>query len=235
MKKDTSNKIQKIISVLESKYGSQIGPFLNYKTDFQLLVAVILSTQTTDKIVNKVTLKLFEKYPDALSLSKARLEEIERLIKKVNFYKTKARNIKFNACTIIERFNNKIPTNIEDLMTLRGIGRKVANIVLYEGYGILKGIAVDTHVARVSFRIGLTNNIKPNKIEEDLQKLIPQKYWGIFPKYLILIGREYCTSRRALCQECPLNEYCPKLINYPHSRQKPKTHAKSETKFNKVQ
>ncbi len=182
---------------------------LEYENDFQLLVAVILSAQTTDVTVNKVTPALFEAYPDAASMASADIEDVERLIKSTGFYHNKAKNIIGAARTIMAEFDGKVPSTMEELLTLPGVARKTANIVLYNAFGILDGIAVDTHVRRLAQRLGLTSHKDPVKIEQDLMKLFPREDWGIITYRLIEHGRAICDAKRPVCGECVLNDICP--------------------------
>lgn len=201
-----------ILKILEQEFGL-IKPFLNHKNGFEFLIAVILSAQTTDNIVNQITPDLFKKYPTPEKLSKAQIKDIENLIKKVNYYKTKARNIQKTSEIIFSKFKNKIPSNLKDLLNLPGVGNKVANVILADLFKKKVGIVVDTHVKRVSFRIGWTNNKNPSKIEQDLKKIIPKKYWINLPKQLILVGRIYCKAKKPLCDTCPINKYCLKRLH----------------------
>ncbi|MBI4331216.1 MAG: endonuclease III [Chloroflexi bacterium] len=182
---------------------------LNFSGPMQLLVATILSAQCTDVMVNKVTTSLFNKYPDAKSYSAASLEEFEQDIKSTGFFHNKAKNIINAAKMVVEKFGGKVPSTMEDLVTLPGVARKTANIVLYNGFGKVEGIAVDTHVRRVSQRLGLTSNEDPEKIEQDLMKQLPKTEWGIFSYLLIDHGRAICTARKPNCAGCFLNDICP--------------------------
>src|SRR3989344_525576 len=172
--------IEKIKSLLKKEYPkTKIA--LNYNNHIQLLVSVILSAQCTDKKVNEVTKKLFEKYKTAKDFSKADIKTLEQEIRSTGFYRNKAKNIK-NSCTIIQnQFKGNIPKTMEEILKLPGVARKTANIVLYNAYNINPGIAIDTHVKRLAFRLGLTKNTNPDKIEKDLTKIIPKNQWGSFP------------------------------------------------------
>lgn len=200
---------KKIIEVLDEKYGN-IDPFLNHKNVFEFLIAVILSAQTTDKLVNKVSPALFKKYPSPKDLKNAKLEEVERLIRSVNYYRTKAKNLIKCAKIIDEEYQGEVPKTIKELIELPGIGRKVANVIVSDYYKKPEGFVVDTHIKRVSYRLGFTKNKDPKKIEMDLMNLLPKKSWITLPKQLILIGREYCFPQKPNCIDCPLNRYCEK-------------------------
>ncbi|HPP86893.1 MAG TPA: endonuclease III [bacterium] len=200
--------LTKIINALKKLYIPKCA--LNYKTDFQLLVSVILSAQCTDKQVNLVTPKLFEKYKNINDFANAKLSELEKLIKSTGFYKNKAKSIKNAASEIIKNYNGKIPDKIDELTKISGIGRKTANVILAEIYQKAEGIVVDTHIKRLSYRIGLTKNTIPEKIEIDLMAVIPKKYWIDFAHLLISHGRNICKARKPLCGKCQIKKYCQK-------------------------
>ena len=201
--------IEQIKSLLKKEYPkTKIA--LNYNNHIQLLVSVILSAQCTDKKVNEVTKKLFEKYKTAKDFSKADIKTLEQEIRSTGFYRNKAKNIK-NSCTIIQnQFKGNIPKTMEEMLKLPGVARKTANIVLYNAYNINSGIAVDTHVKRLAFRLGLTKNTNPDKIEKDLTKIIPKNQWGSFPYLIIEHGRKVCKAPVPFCSKCILNKICPK-------------------------
>ncbi|MBN2405011.1 MAG: endonuclease III [Coriobacteriia bacterium] len=182
---------------------------LGYETDFQLLVAVILSAQTTDVTVNKVTPALFAKYPTAEAMADADLEEFEQDIRPTGFFHNKARNVIGAARMIVAEFGGKVPDTMEELVRLPGVARKTANIVLYNAYGINDGIAVDTHVKRLSQRLGFSAEKTPEKVERDLMKLFPRDEWGTLTYRLIDHGRAVCDAKRPICGECTLAELCP--------------------------
>jgi endonuclease-3 len=180
---------------------------LNFSNPWELLVAVILSAQTTDKKVNEITEKLFKKYKTIDDYAKANLKEFENDIKGVNYYKNKARFILENAKIIKERFGGKVPKTMEELLQLKGVARKTANIVLSVAYNVYEGIAVDTHVKRLTRLLGLTKETKPEKIEKDLMVIIPKgPEWRDFPLRLIQYGREYCPAKRHNHKNCPLTK-----------------------------
>lgn len=181
---------------------------LKFRTPFQLLIATILSAQTTDISVNKVTKTLFERFPDAQSLADADLEEIKEIIKATGYYNAKAKNIQSCARTLVEKFNGKVPKTQAELTTLPGVGVKTANVVLGEAFGI-PGWTVDTHVQRLSQRLGFTTHGDPIKIERDLQELFPKQDWSKLSITLIWHGRRMCFARKPACEQCPINQLCP--------------------------
>ncbi len=181
---------------------------LTYKNDFELLTSVILSAQTTDVQVNKVTPNLFKKFPDARSLSSANPDEVKEIIKATGYYNNKAKAIQACATAILKNFAGKVPDNLEDLVTLPGVGRKTANVVLGVVHKI-PGWTVDTHVQRLSARLGLTKETDPYKIELDLQKLFPESDWSKYSITLIWHGRRLCYARNPDCPQCPLKDICP--------------------------
>lgn len=178
---------------------------LNYKTPFQLLVAVIMSAQCTDVLVNKVTEKLFKKYRIPKDFAKANINQLQKDIYPVTFYNNKAKAIKRTAQIIHKQHQNKVPKDIKELLKLPGVARKTANVVLGNAYGIASGIVVDTHVKRVSNRLGLTKNTDPIKIEKDLMEIVPRGKWIKFSNQLIWFGRKVCTARKDKCEELNLN------------------------------
>lgn len=183
---------------------------LHYKSAFELLCAVILSAQCTDERVNKVTPVLFAQYPNARAAAKANVKDIEAIIKSTGFYRAKAKSISETAKKLIKDFGGRVPRTMEEMLTLCGVARKTANVVLSDFYGVVEGVVVDTHVKRLSFRLGLTKNISPVKIEQDLMKTFDRKYWHWLSHALIWHGRKICFARGPKCALCPLNSYCPK-------------------------
>lgn len=182
---------------------------LAYKTPLDLLVATMMSAQTTDKLVNTLTPALFEKYKTAKDYAAAPAEDIAKMISKVNFANNKAKNIKAAAEIIVEKHAGKVPDNMEDLDALPGVARKTANVVLGNAYHKAEGVVVDTHVMRLSTKLGLTDKKDPEKIEQDLMKIVPKEDWIDFSHMLILFGREYCPARPHDCDDCPLGDLCP--------------------------
>jgi endonuclease-3 len=205
---DNKSKIKIILERLESIYP-EARTALKFETPFQLLVATILSAQTTDERVNIVTEKLFKKMPVPEAFAKASLEEIMDEIKSVNFYKNKAKNLKSTAEIILKNYGGKVPNKMEDLIKLPGVARKTANIVLSEGFGINEGIAVDTHVKRLAQRLGLSKNSDPEKIEKDLMEITPSNRWRDLSNLLILHGRKICQAKKPNHQDCVLFDICP--------------------------
>lgn len=182
---------------------------LDYTTPLELLFATILSAQTTDKLVNTVTPALFEKYPSAKDYADAPVEEIDAIIKKVNFHSGKAKNLKAAATILVAKHNGEVPDTMEALIELPGVARKTANVVLGSIFKKAEGIVVDTHVKRLSNKLGLTTHEDPVKIERDLMEIVPKDKWIVFPHLLILHGREVCTARPHTCENCPLENICP--------------------------
>ncbi len=182
---------------------------LSYSNPLELLVATILSAQTTDKTINLVTKELFKKYKTAKDYANADQKTFEQEIRSTGFYRNKAKNVIASAKILVEKYDSKVPKTMEDLLTLPGVARKTANIVLANAYGIAAGIAVDTHVKRVSFRLGLTKETDPVKIEKDLTAAIPKEYWISVNRQMVLLGRYICTAKKPLCDKCVLNKICP--------------------------
>jgi endonuclease-3 len=182
---------------------------LNYQTPVQLLVATILSAQCTDERVNQVTPALFAKFPDAGALAGADLEELETLVRSTGFYRNKAKNIKSACRMIVEKFGGRVPDMMEKLLELPGVARKTANVVLAHAYGINAGVTVDTHVNRLSNRLGLTEHADPIRIERDLMQLLPQPDWENWSIRLIYHGRAVCKARKPECNACDLADLCP--------------------------
>lgn len=200
-------KINNITKILKKEYGTKPLTFLKGKKDYEFLFAVILSAQCTDKRVNEVTKDLYKKFKTLKSFSEADLKVLEKEVKPCGFYKNKARSLKNCARKLISDYNSKVPSEMEDLMSLPGVGRKTANVVRNTIFKI-PSIAVDTHVKRVSKKLGLTNNTNPDKVEEDLMKHLPKSAWNIWNTHIISIGRQYCTARSPKCEICPLSPYC---------------------------
>jgi endonuclease-3 len=182
---------------------------LDYATPFQLLVATILSAQCTDKRVNMVTPALFKKYRTPAALAAADPEELEALIRSTGFYRNKAKNLLGMAAGIVERHGGRVPDEMDDLVALPGVGRKTANVVLGNAFDRNEGVVVDTHVGRVSKRLGLTRHDDPLKVERDLATLFPRERWTMLAHLLIEHGRQICEARRPKCEQCFLNDLCP--------------------------
>ena len=202
------DKIVEIINRLRKEYPEP-KTSLNFKTPFDLLVATILSAQTTDVHVNRVTEALFKKYKSVKDYADAPLVLLQKDVSSVNFYKTKAKNIQNAAKMIVEKFNSKVPRTMDELISLPGVARKTANIILSNVYGINEGIAVDTHVKRLAYRLGLTKYEDPVKIEKDLMYITPKGEWGILSHLLILHGRKICQAKKPKHHECVLYDICP--------------------------
>lgn len=183
---------------------------LNYRNGYELLIAVVLSAQTTDKSVNQVTVELFNKYPDSFSLALANQKDVERIISRLGLYRNKSKNIIFLADQLSKEFNGVVPDNMESLLTLAGVGRKTANVVLSELYEI-PAIAVDTHVSRVSKRLKIaTLEDDVTQIEAKLMRMFPKEQWHKLHHLMIFFGRYHCTAKKPLCEQCSLNELCRK-------------------------
>ncbi len=202
--KTRTDKIRKILRELYPDVKTQ----LYYHTPFQLMVATILSAQCTDKQVNRVTKVMFQHLKTPADFSRAPIKTIEGFIRSTGFYHNKAKNIKNCSRTLLEIHDGRVPQTLEELVELPGVGRKTANVVLGAAFGI-PGIVVDTHVARISGRLGLTANKDPVKIEFDLMKIIPKRAWHDFCLHLIFFGRATCVARKPKCPICPLNKLCP--------------------------
>lgn len=187
---------------------------LNHTNAFELLIATILSAQCTDERVNIVTATLFRKYPtpqDFINVSQA---DLEKDIHSTGFFRNKAKNIKAACERLIEVYGGEVPQTMEDLLSLGGVARKTANVVLGNAFGIASGVVVDTHVSRLSQRLGLTAEKTPEKIERDLQELVPRKHWVMFPHWLITHGRRVCNARKPLCGQCTLADICPSRFSF---------------------
>ncbi|WP_013320516.1 endonuclease III [Gloeothece verrucosa] len=200
-----------ILVILERTYPDATCS-LTYQTPVQLLVATILSAQCTDERVNKVTPALFARFPDAPSLANASIEELETLIRSTGFYRNKAKNIQGACQKIVSQFGGEVPQQMEQLLSLPGVARKTANVVLAHGFGIIQGVTVDTHVKRLSGRLGLTEQTDPIKIERDLMRLLPQPQWENFSIRIIYHGRAVCKARKPDCGVCQLAHVCPAAI-----------------------
>jgi endonuclease-3 len=207
------DRILDVIEILESTYGdAHIA--LKSANPFQLLVSVILSAQCTDVRVNQVTPVLFGRFPDVRSMYEAPIGELEELIRTTGFFRNKAKNIKAASRIIAERFGDELPRTMEEMVTIPGVGRKTANIVLYNAYGVIAGIAVDTHVKRLAKRLGMTLEDNPIKIERDLMAIVPKKDWGEITYVLINHGRQICKARKPNCRECPVRSICPSVKQF---------------------
>jgi len=208
MIKNIKRRAARIIDLLKEEYPDS-GCSLKYKSAYQLLVATILSAQTTDEAVNKVTPGLFKKYKSIEDFASADISELEKDIASLGLFRNKAKSIKNSATEILHRFGGKVPDNLDDLVTLPGIGRKSGSVVLGTWFGRAEGIVVDTHVKRISRLLGFTEHKDAEKVERDLMEIIPEKDWIIFTHLLIDHGRAVCVARRPRCEICVLQKQCP--------------------------
>lgn len=205
---DNKKRTHEIIKRLRKEYPDAHCA-LNHTNAFELLVATILSAQCTDERVNIVTATLFRKYRTPQDYADAAPEELANDIKSINFFNNKTKSIQNTARKIVENFNGEVPQTMEELLTLNGVARKTANVVLGNAFGIASGVVVDTHVSRLSQRLGITEENTPEKIEKDLTELVPKKHWVMFPHWLITHGRKICNARKPKCNECILRDICP--------------------------
>ena len=197
----------KIVEILKQTYPDATCS-LDFKTPFQAVVAVILSAQCTDERVNKTTPALFERCQTVEDFANIDTQELENLIHPCGFFKNKAKNIKLCAKQVLENFNGQVPNNMQDLMNLAGVGRKTANVVLLEVFGIAEGVAVDTHAKRISNLVGLSNEKEPEKIEQDLIKIFPKEYLKDINHLFVWHGRNTCIARKPKCDICTVNKFC---------------------------
>ena len=212
-KDDYKTEILETIELLEKEHrDSKIA--LNYSNPLELLVATILSAQCTDKRINLVTKNLFKKYRKAEEYANAGLGELEEDIRSTGFYRNKARNIKKCCKLLVEKFNSQVPRTMEKMLELPGVGRKTANIVLSNAFGIIEGVAVDTHVRRLARRLGLSEHENPRKIEKDLMEIVPKTYWKRITDLLIFHGRRVCLARKPKCDACVLKNLCPSAFTF---------------------
>lgn len=206
-KTEISQKAQQIFNILNATYPEACCS-LGYKTAHQLLVATILAAQCTDERVNIVTPPLFEKYPDIFAFANAELSDMEEMVKSTGFYRNKASNIIASAKKIVSDFNGEVPNNMAELLTLPGIGRKTANLLLGDVFGI-PSVVVDTHVKRISKKLGLTKHTDPEKIEYDLREILPEEMYTHFNHVIVFHGRAICKAKSPNCNICPIYELCP--------------------------
>ncbi len=205
---EPKQRVEKLIELLEKQYPDA-KTALNFTNPLEILLATILSAQTTDVTVNKVTKNLFKKYHTAEDYVKADIVELEQVIHSTGFYHNKAKNLQKCCQLLVEKFHSQVPKTMDDLVELPGVARKTANIVLFNAYGITAGIAVDTHVTRLSQRLGLTQQKDQNKIEQDLMQITPKEKWMPLTDLLIFHGRNVCKARKPQCEVCVLNKICP--------------------------
>lgn len=199
--------VENLIIELSKCYDGEKGS-LDFNTPFELLVAVMLSAQCTDARVNIVTKDLFKIANTPEQFVNMPIPDLEKLVSSISFYKNKSKHIKEAANQIIEKYNGEVPDNINDLITISGVGRKTANVVMLEAFKKCEGIAVDTHALRLSQRFGLSNKEDPSKVEQDLLKKIPKKYWPLMNHLLVYHGRAVCTAKNPQCSECTVTKYC---------------------------
>jgi len=208
---DNRHNFDRIWALLKEEYPD-VKPSLNYSNPLELLVATVLSAQSTDVQINRVTDKLFKKYRTAEDYASADLRELENDLYSTGFYKSKAKNIKTSAQMIVEKYNGEVPKTMEELTSLAGVGRKTANIVLARAFGIVEGVAVDTHVKRVSRRLGLTKNSDPAKIEQDLISLARREDLDSISMTMIYHGRKVCQAKKPKCKICIVKDLCPSSV-----------------------
>ena len=206
-KQDEQLRINKILELLDREYGTDHRCYLNHETPWQLLIATMLSAQCTDARVNIVTETLFKKYPSVEAFASADLKELEEDIKSTGFYRNKAKNIIACTRTLLKKYNGEVPSTVEQLTELAGVGRKTANVIRGNIYND-PSIVVDTHVKRISNKLGLTKEEDPVKIEFDLMKKLPKDHWILYNIHLITLGRTICVARKPSCATCFLKEYC---------------------------
>ncbi|MCL2359318.1 endonuclease III [Candidatus Bathycorpusculum sp.] len=210
---EPKQRTQKTIELLEHQYPNA-KTALTYTTPLEMLIATMLSAQTTDARVNNVTQNLFKKYHTAQDYANADLKELEKDIHSTGFYHNKAKNLKASCRILLEKFGGQVPKTMTALLELPGVARKTANVVLYNSYGITTGIAVDTHVMRLAKRLGLTEQKDQNRIEKDLMALVPKEKWMHLTDLLIFHGRQVCMAKKPRCDICVLNKICPSAFTF---------------------
>jgi endonuclease III len=207
---DLTSQAARVTERLKADYPGATCALEN-ETPFELLVATILSAQCTDARVNMVTPELFRRWPTALEMSKAPIKSVEKVIQSTGFFRAKAKNIKAASAALMERHDGQVPRDMTELVALPGVGRKTANVVLGTAYGVATGVVVDTHVTRLSQRLGLTKHTDAVKIEQDLMRILPQDEWVDFAHRMIHHGRQICVARKPKCSQCSMNSFCPKI------------------------
>ncbi len=212
-KAELNARVEKVLAALDEQYGKEYICYLNHETPWQLLIAVILSAQCTDARVNIVTADLFKKYDTLEKFANANLKELEKDIHSTGFYHNKAKNIISCCADLIERFHGEVPSDMEDLLSLAGVGRKTANVIRGNIYNE-PSIVVDTHVKRISRKLGFAKSEDPEKIEYELMKVLPKNHWILWNIHIITLGRTICVARSPKCGECFLKEYCPSAIEF---------------------
>ncbi len=209
---------EKVIAILEKAYPNEEGTMLHWKTPLELLVATILSAQSTDEQINRLTPALFKRYKTAKDYAESNVDELEHYIHASGFYHRKTELIQAACRQIIEEFGGEVPHTMDELLRLKGVARKTANIVLGNAYGIIEGIAVDTHVMRLAQRLEWSKEKDRDKIEQDLLRLIPRDKWYEVNYLLIAHGRRICDAKRADCEHCQVNHLCPSAFTFSHNR-----------------
>jgi endonuclease-3 len=207
---DRKAQAARVVRRLKADYAAATCALEN-ETPFELLVATILSAQCTDERVNMVTPELFRRWPTPAEMSRAPIKELETVIQSTGFFRNKAKNIKAASQALMSEHNGEVPHDMDQLVALPGVGRKTANVVLGTAYGLATGVVVDTHVTRVSRRLGLTQHTDPVKIEQDLMQIVPKSEWVDFAHRMIHHGRQICAARKPKCPECSMNKFCPKI------------------------
>ena len=223
-KKARDQRVEKILELLDQEYGTDYRCYLNHETPWQLLIAVILSAQCTDARVNIVTESLFKKYDSIAAFANAELKELEKDIHSTGFYHMKAKNIISCCKDLLEKHGGEVPREMKELTALAGVGRKTANVIRGNIYNE-PSIVVDTHVKRISKKLGLTENEDPEKVEYDLMKVLPKEHWILWNIQIITLGREICTARSPKCDSCFLKDHCPTAAQEkkPSGKKKEKT------------
>ena len=206
-KTELNQRVERILEVLDREYGREYRCYLNHETPWQLLIAVIMSAQCTDARVNIVTADLFKKYDSLEKFADANLKELEQDIHSIGFYHMKAKNIISCSRDLVEKYNGQVPRSLEELTSLAGVGRKTANVIRGNIYNE-PSIVVDTHVKRISRKLGLTAEEEPEKIEYSLMEILPRDHWILWNIHIITFGRTICTARSPKCEECFLTKYC---------------------------
>ena len=210
---EPKERVLKIIELLEKEHpDAKVA--LHYSNPLELLVATMLSAQSTDETINKVTKTLFKKYTKPEDYANTDLKELEQDIRSTGFYHNKARNLQNSAKMLVKKYHSQVPKTMEELVKLPGVARKTANIVLTNAYGVVAGVAVDTHVRRLAQRLGLSENNDPNKIEQDLMRIVPKDKWMRITDLLIFHGRRVCTAKKPNCAGCVLNKICPSAFTF---------------------
>ncbi|MCW4012549.1 MAG: endonuclease III [Candidatus Bathyarchaeota archaeon] len=215
---DNQRRAEEILKRLEAEYPEVEGTELHHDNPLELLVATMLSAQATDEQINKITPALFKKYKTARDYANAPREELEQDIRSSGFYKRKAEALQSMAQTIVDDYGGEVPDTMEELVKLKGVARKTANIVLSGAFDKIEGIAVDTHVDRLSHRMGLTEQKNRDKVEQDLMSLFPHEKWWAVNYLLITHGRRVCDAKKALCSECTLSDICPSAFTFKHNK-----------------